>query len=94
MVALWGRFMVVTMRVFTDYPFEELGDEAFKEAPVREVEVLSYDGDKYCRVLFDGRELEVKSGYLYVSPGRFGAANRVCVSDLPNRNIRTDCDSS
>ena len=53
------------MRAYTDYPFVELGDEPYKPAPIREVEILSYDGDKYCKILVEGVGTEVKSGYLY-----------------------------
>jgi hypothetical protein len=60
------------MKAWTDYPFEELGDIAHQQAPVRPVEVLSYDGNKYCRIVVDGVESEVKLGYLYKKPGRCG----------------------
>ena len=60
------------MKAWTDYPFTKLGDTANKEAPVREIEVLSYDGDKYCRVRVDGVEEEIKAGYVYQQPGRLG----------------------
>lgn len=60
------------MKAWTDYPFTRLGDEPFKEAPVREVEVLTYDGDKYCTVMIEGDRFDVKRGYLYQSPGCFG----------------------
>jgi predicted transcriptional regulator len=62
------------MKAFTDYPFTELGDEAYKEAPVREVEVVKYDDNKYCKVTFEGHYLEVKRGYLYHKPVRCGDA--------------------
>ena len=58
------------MKAWTDYPFEWLGDELFALAPVREIEVLSYDGGKRCRILVAGREEEIKSGYIYQRPGR------------------------
>lgn len=58
----------VSAHLYTDYPFTELGDVPWQAAPIREVtRVLSYDGDKYCRVLIDGRELDVKAGYIYRS---------------------------
>lgn len=59
-------------RYWTDYPFECLGDISGKEAPVREIEVLSYDGDKYCRIKIGDVEDEIKSGYLYTQEGRYG----------------------
>lgn len=60
------------MKAWTDYPFAELGDTPGREAPVREITVLSYDSDKYCRVLVGGVETEIKAGYVYSSPGRYG----------------------
>lgn len=61
------------MKAWTDYPFEQLGDEPYKEAPVREVKIISYDGNKYCKVKIKGFRyaLEVKSGYLYQTEGRY-----------------------
>ena len=58
------------MRAWTDYPILALGDRPHEEAPVREVEVMSYDGDKYCRVSVEGVEESIKAGYLYQLPGR------------------------
>ena len=62
----------VLMKAWTDYPFPELGDTPGHEAPVREITVLSYDGDKYCRISVDGVEFEIKAGYIYARPGRYG----------------------
>lgn len=61
------------MKAWTDYPFTWLlGDAPYQKAPVREIEVLSYDGDKYCRILVCGKDAEIKAGYIYQQPGRFG----------------------
>lgn len=60
------------MRGWTDYPFEELGDIPNQEAPIREVHLLSYDGDKYVTVQFQGIVKEIKRGYIYMEPGRTG----------------------
>lgn len=59
---------------WTDYPFEELGDTPGKPAPIRHINVVSYDGDKYAVVSFEksGDFLSVKIGYLYSQPGRYG----------------------
>lgn len=57
---------------YTDYPFTELGDAPNKEAPIRPVQVISYDGNKYCTVWVEGHQLEVKAGYIYTRPGRCG----------------------
>lgn len=41
--------------------------EGVQEQELYEIEMLSYDRDKYCKVLFQGREMEIKSGYIYKS---------------------------
>jgi hypothetical protein len=80
------------MTAWTDYPFEWLGDEPNKPAPIREVEVLRYDGDKYCRVRVAGGVDEIKSGYLYQAPGRYGEVPKLSNDQLnsidPNYLIR------
>ena len=60
------------MKAWTDYPFTWLGDTALQRAPVREIEVLSYDDNKYCHIRVDGGEDEIKSGYIYQREGRIG----------------------
>lgn len=65
------------MKAWTDYPFTELGDIAHQQAPIREVRVISYDGNKYCRIVVGGLESEVKLGYLYKKPGRCGEAPKL-----------------
>ena len=68
-----------TITCWTDYPFVELGDEPFKKAPIRHVNVLSFDGDRYVKVSFEncGDVLEVKACYLYQKPGRLGLVKQV-----------------
>lgn len=71
------------MRAFTDYPVWELGDDKFQaetgegEPKVREVEILSYDMDKYCRVRVVGTDIEmsIKLGYLYRDTERRRSVN-------------------
>ena len=53
------------MKLLTDYPIESLGDTKGNFAPVREAKLISYDGDKYCKVEVCGVEIEIKAGYLY-----------------------------
>jgi hypothetical protein len=65
------------MKAWTDYPFTELGDTAGEIAPVRMVEVLSYDGDKYCKVCVNDVYEEIKTGYLYTQPGRYGEVPKI-----------------
>lgn len=71
------------MKAYTDYPLIELGDVSGELAPVREVTILNYDGDKYATVEFDGKEYEFKSGYLYTAPGRFGEVSQVPTGQMP-----------
>lgn len=59
------------MKAWIDYPFTWLGDTAGEESPVREIEVLSYDDDKYCRIKVCGGEDEIKAGYIYQREGRY-----------------------
>ena len=58
------------MKAYTDYPILELGDISGEEAPIREVTIVYYDGDKRCRVIIEGVEEEIKTGYLYKAPVR------------------------
>lgn len=57
---------------WTDYPIEELGDIPNQLAPIRAVEVLDWDGDKYANVLVQGIKTNIKLGYIYSQPGRLG----------------------
>jgi hypothetical protein len=66
------------MKAYTDYPFDFLGDIPYQEAPNREIRVLSYDGNKYCKIMVEGWYTEIKSGYIYAKPGR--------VSEVPSIN--------
>lgn len=70
------------MKAWTDYPFVWLGDTSGEPAPIREVEVLTYDGNKYCRIRVADGEDEIKVGYLYVAPGRCGEVEPVNLSSL------------
>ncbi|WP_415913353.1 hypothetical protein [Neptuniibacter sp. QD37_11] len=53
--------------IYTDYPFVELGDTPGETAPVRRVQLLAFDGNKYARILAEGKEVEVKYSYLYAT---------------------------
>lgn len=65
------------MQAWTDYPISQLGDEPHAEAPVRECTILSYDRDKYCRVLIQGVTTSIKRGYLYGKKGRSGEVSHL-----------------
>ena len=71
---------VVSRRGWTDYPIMELGDIEGQIAPVREVEVFHYDGDKYAYVVVGGHRTSFKRGYIYSEPGRLG--------EVPNLSMR------
>lgn len=53
------------IKAYTDYIFIDLGDTPGKEAPVREIELVSYDQDKYVEILVGGVRDYIKSGYIY-----------------------------
>jgi hypothetical protein len=72
------------MEAWTDYPFTWLGDISGQKAPVRKIDVLGYDGDKYCQIKVAGRKVEIKSGYIYQSKGRYGE-----VPGLTRRQLAT-----
>lgn len=75
------------MKAYTDYPIVELGDIAGKEAPIRHCVIVSYDGDKRCKIVIGSSlvETELKSGYLYKQEGRLGDVPCVDVSELPRQ---------
>jgi hypothetical protein len=62
---------------YTDYPIPELGDKPFTKCAFREVEVLSYDGDKWCKVLFEGKTYSIKRYYLYTPIDNFELRNLI-----------------
>lgn len=70
------------MQAWTDYPFVEFGDTANAIAPVREVQIIAFDGDKYATVVVEGIELEIKAGYLYCKPGRHSKVQPVSLNAL------------
>jgi hypothetical protein len=71
-----------TKKLFTDYPITELGDEEFKEAPIRECELLFYDDNKYCYVKVGGIEKEIKRAYIYTKHGRCGEVDCISIDEI------------
>ena len=59
-------------KAYTDYPIKELGDIPKERAPIRPINVISYDGNKYCVIYVGGVSVEIKSGYIYSNAGRIG----------------------
>ncbi len=51
------------MKAWTDYPF--LDSDIVEELSMREVDVISYDGDKRLLIRFRGLLYEIKAGYVY-----------------------------
>lgn len=72
------------MKAYTDYPFEFLGDIAGEEAPIREVEVLFYDGDKRLTVVVEGVKTQVKVGYVYKTPSICGEGKTLDMQYVKN----------
>lgn len=58
-------------KFYTDYPIVEFGDKPGCLAPIREVKILSDDGNKYSKILVGGIQVEIKTGYIYSEPRRF-----------------------
>jgi len=65
------------MKAWTDYPFVELGDKPNQKASIRRVEVLTYDRNKYCDVVVNGVQSNIKRCYIYLSAGRCGEVDSV-----------------
>lgn len=63
--------------LYTDYPFAALGDTPCQAAPIREVSLISYDGDKYAEISVEGIKQWVKLAYLYLEKGRCGEVYHV-----------------
>jgi len=70
------------MKAYTDYPFEFLGDQPYMIAPIREIKIISYDGDKYCHIEVEGHETEIKVGYIYEQYGYFGDTSQISIDKL------------
>jgi hypothetical protein len=71
-----------TKKLFTDYPITELGDEEFQEAPIRECELIHYDGNKYCYVKVEGIKKEIKRCYIYTKPGRCSEVSCISIEEI------------
>lgn len=53
------------IKAYTDYPIIELNNSNNKQNLTKEVEVLCYDGNKYCLIKINSLIKEIKPGYLY-----------------------------
>lgn len=68
----------MSIDAWTDYPILRMGDKSGELAPIRRCKIMSYDGNKYCRIRVGRYSESVKSGYLYTRAGRVGEVP--CVS--------------
>ena len=59
------------MKTYTDFPITELGDHESFKAPIRECEVLSYDGDILLYIKVENVLKNVKRSFVYTTEGRF-----------------------
>lgn len=77
---------------WTDYPIVELGDIPGKKAPIRQVKLISFDGDKYLNVLVVecGTFAQFKRCYFYSSPGRCGEVEVVPLVKLETFSFNSD----
>lgn len=69
-------------KFYTDYPFVILGDVAYTKAPIREIKVIDYDGNKYCNIEVNGIKTSIKIGYIYKTPGRCLEVPSISPEDL------------
>lgn len=73
------------VKLYTDYPIVELGDLPYVEAPIRECELVSFDGDKYVKVRihgYSGLVTEMKWGYVYMGKGRYGEVPKLTLEQV------------
>lgn len=73
----------VSVIACTDYPFVQLGDIPGKPAPIRKVQVVGYDDDKYVRVRLIHAEETIKRGYLYTDATGETVVSRDVLAGLP-----------
>ena len=82
------------IKAYTDAPILGI-DKNGELAPIREVKIIAYDGDKYCKIEFtDSRNrltrTDIKSGYIYKRYGRIGEVENYSYSylrKLPKYNM-------
>jgi len=81
------------VQAWTDYPLCKdatisgpVLDEPGKPAPIREVEVLGWDGNKYARVKFEQGTYTFKVGYLYTKSFRL---TRDFDGDIPSVDTKS-----
>lgn len=66
------------MKAYTDYPLQ-----TNPNSEVVEIEVFSYDRNKYCTVRHAGEEEEIKAGYVWRDPKLTKRFSNLCWLQLP-----------
>lgn len=75
---------------WTDYPFEQLGDVAGELAPLRQVTIFHYDGNKMAGVESKCGAVEwIKAGYLYRNRARLSQGSKALNRRKLERMIST-----
>ena len=67
------------MKAYTDYPF--VGQDTYGR--VKEVDVLSYDRNKYVSVRYNGENYEIKRGYIWKDSGLTKGFPTIAWTSLP-----------
>jgi len=83
------------MKGYTDYPMTHLGDKSGVEAPIREIFIHGWDGNKYAYVTVEGTVTSIKCGYIYPSAARCGEVKAIPYSqykELTFEEIRSLCE--
>lgn len=60
------------MKAYTDYKFKYLYGHDRLVAPVREIEVLSYDGERFCSIKVGEHYDRINAEFIYMDAGRQG----------------------
>jgi len=63
------------MKAYTDYPMTHLGDKSGEQAPIREIFIHGWDGNKCVYITVEGTVTSIKYGYIYASSARCGEVN-------------------
>lgn len=65
------------MKAWTDYQFQWLENKAGEISTVREIEVISYEGEEYCKIKVGGKFDTIRCNFIYQKPGRFGEVPQI-----------------
>lgn len=78
------------MKAYIDHLSIEIGGLAENYSQRVEVEILTFDGDNYCKILFEGKVLEVTTANLFIDSSR--SSNRT-VKELDLSRLPKDLPS-